>query len=87
MNEEHPYAFDLYGVAITWLRTVLSDDRYEEEEGNSNATDDESASLGLADEEDLFKWRLAVRDLGHNLVAWEEYATLHNSLPYGWEDQ
>ena len=26
-----------------------------------------------------------MRDFGHNLVAWEEYAALHNTLPYGWD--
>lgn len=72
-------------MVITWLRTVLSDDRYEEEEGNVSATGEQSsASFGLADEDNLFKWRISVRDFGHNLVAWEEYATLHDSLPYGW---
>ena len=87
VNEEHPYAFDIYGVAITWLRTVLSEDaRKEGEEGSgaAAASGDGAASIGLADEEDLFQWRLAVRDFGHNLVAWEEYAALHNTLPHGW---
>jgi len=88
VNEKHPYAFDLYGVAITWLRTVLSEDRYddgEEDNDNNRSGEELVASFGLADEEDLFKWRLAVRDFGHNLVAWEEYATLHDSLPHGWD--
>ncbi|KAL7535390.1 hypothetical protein ACHAXR_006459 [Thalassiosira sp. AJA248-18] len=84
VNEEHPYAFDLYGAAVTWLRTVLSEDSHDERESNNDATD-KSSTRGLGDIDDLFKWRLAVRDYGHNLVAWEEYAALHNSLPYGWE--
>lgn len=85
MNEEHPYAFDIYGAAIAWLRTVLSEDKYDEDEGNSGDSSGESTSLGLGNEDDLFNWRLAVRDYGHNIVAWEEYATLHNSLPFGWD--
>ena len=43
-----------------------------------------SASFGLADEDNLFKLRIPVRDVGHNVVAWEEYATLHDALLYGW---
>mmetsp|Transcript_54067 Transcript_54067/g.114828 ORF Transcript_54067/g.114828 Transcript_54067/m.114828 type:complete len:589 (-) Transcript_54067:41-1807(-) len=94
VDEEHPYAFDLYGVAVTWLRTVLSDDIREEvesKEGDGDADDADAASddspsrRGLADLDDLFKWRIAVRDFGHNLVAWEEYAALHDSLPRGWD--
>lgn len=81
VNEENPYAFDVYSAAITWLRTMLSDDEIESE---INATDKSEYPHGLRDEEHLFQWRIAVRDFGHNLVAWEEYATLHNSLPYGW---
>ena len=74
VDEEHPYAFDMYGAATAWLRTVLSEDGHEEDD-----------SRGLGDEDDLFKWRLAVRDYGHNLVSWEEYATLHSELPIGWD--
>mmetsp|Transcript_8238 Transcript_8238/g.15398 ORF Transcript_8238/g.15398 Transcript_8238/m.15398 type:complete len:564 (-) Transcript_8238:84-1775(-) len=88
VDEEHPYAFDLYGVAVTWLRTVLSDDAPHNNEENKDDTasnDDVPNLVGLANEDDLFKWRLAVRDFGHNLIAWEEYATLHNSLPHGWD--
>ena len=77
VNEEHPYAFDLYGAAITWIRTVLSEDGHEDDEISNH--------LGLGDESELFKWRIDVRNFGHNLVAWEEYAVLHNTLPYGWD--
>lgn len=77
VNEEYPYAFDIYGLAITWLRTVLSEDGAAE-----NGT---KQSFGLGDEDNLFKWRLAVRDFSHNLVSWEEYAVLHNNIPYGWD--
>lgn len=70
---------------MTWIRTVLSDDRYEEDGGDADAAN-EGSGRGLADEDDLFKWRIAVRDFGHDLVAWEEYATLHgDSLPHGWD--
>lgn len=86
VNEEHPYAFDLYGAAVTWIRTVLSEDRHDEERdsGGDDANED-GATLGLGDEDELFKWRIDVRNFGHNLVAWEEYATLHNTLPRGWD--
>ncbi|KAL3788893.1 hypothetical protein HJC23_002647 [Cyclotella cryptica] len=80
VDEEHPYAFDIYCAAITWLRTILAED------GPDNKNDTrQKPLLGLGDEEHLFQWRLAVRDFGHNLVAWEEYAVLHNTLPYGWD--
>eukprot|EP00573_Skeletonema_grethae_P000464 CAMPEP_0201686870 /NCGR_PEP_ID=MMETSP0578-20130828/1153_1 /ASSEMBLY_ACC=CAM_ASM_000663 /TAXON_ID=267565 /ORGANISM="Skeletonema grethea, Strain CCMP 1804" /LENGTH=528 /DNA_ID=CAMNT_0048170975 /DNA_START=72 /DNA_END=1658 /DNA_ORIENTATION=- len=81
VDPESPYAFDVYGAAITWLRTMLSDDNIESE---SNASDESEYQYGLADEDHLFQWRIAVRDFGHNLVSWEEWATLHNALPYGW---
>jgi len=84
VDEEHPYAFDLYGAAITWIRTVLSEDRHDGEGGNDD-TEDNSSTLELASEDELFKWRIDVRNFGHNLVAWEEYATMHNSLPHGWD--
>jgi len=42
-------------------------------------------ALGLGNEEELFQWRIDVHNFGHNLVAWEKYAMLHNSLPYGWD--
>ena len=73
VNEEYPYAFDLYSAAVTWMRTVLSED------GEVNKT-----VTGLGDEDELFNWRIDIRNFGHNLIAWEEYAVLHNSLPYGW---
>lgn len=71
-------------MAVTWIRTVLSEDGRQEGEG---AADEGAGRRGLADEDDLFRWRIAVRDFGHDLVAWEEYATLHDpsSLPQGWE--
>lgn len=81
VDPESPYAFDIYGAAITWLRTMLSDDNIESE---NNASDNSEYQYGLADEDHLFQWRIAVRDFGHNLVSWEEWATLHNALPYGW---
>jgi len=85
VNEEHPYAFDIYGAAVAWIRTVLSEDIHDDIEGNGTDTSDDSATLGLGDEDELFKWRIDIRNYGHNLVAWEEYATLHNSLPNGWD--
>ena len=72
VNEEYPYAFDIYGIAITWLRTVLAQD-------GTNTTDD-MASVGLGDEEQLFRWRISVRDFGHNLISWEEYAEVSVSI-------
>ena len=76
-NEECPYSFDIYGVAITWLRTVLSED------SPHDYNDSTKQSLfGLGDEEHLFQWRLAVRDFSHNLVSWEEHAVIHNTIPY-----
>ncbi|KAL7441629.1 hypothetical protein ACHAXM_007932 [Skeletonema potamos] len=81
VNPESPYAFDMYSAAITWLRTMLSDDKIESE---NNASEESEYPYGLGDEEHLFQWRIAVRDFGHNLVSWEEWATLNNSLPYGW---
>lgn len=80
VNEEHPYAFDIYGAAITWLRTILAEDG-----PNDKNHTEKQTSFGLGDEEHLFQWRIAVRDFGHNLVAWEEYAVLHDALPYGWD--
>ena len=80
VNEECPYAFDVYGVAITWLRTVLSEDRLPEDKDST-----QESLFGLGDEEHLFQWRLAVRDFSHNIIAWEEYAVLHNTLPFGWD--
>lgn len=79
VNEEHPYAFDVYSAAITWLRVVLSED-----EAIDEKADAKQASFGLGNEEQLFQWRISVRDFSHNLVLWEEYAALHNTLPYGW---
>ena len=79
VNEEYPYAFDLYSAAITWIRTVLSEDGDVDEDGDTTTT-----VTGLGDEDDLFNWRIDIRNFGHNLIAWEEYAVLHNSLPYGW---
>ena len=81
VDPESPYAFDIYGAAITWLQTMLSDDNIESE---NSLSDNNEYQYGLADEDHLFQWRIAVRDFGHNLVSWEEWATLHNSLPYGW---
>jgi serine/threonine protein kinase len=80
IDEENPYAFDVYGVAVTWLRTILSED-----EILNNETDTRQSSFGLGNEENLFKWRLAVRDFSHCLVSWEEYAVLHNEVPFGWD--
>ncbi len=85
VNEEHPYAFDIYGAAITWIRNMLSDYRYEEDIAENNAAARDGISLGLGNEDELFQWRIDVRNFGHNLIAWEEYATLHSSLPYGWD--
>jgi len=85
VDKENPYAFDLYGAVITWLRTALSEDNHHGLECSEDSTAGIPSCLGLSDEDDLFKWRLAVRDFGHNLISWEEYATLHNSLPYGWD--
>lgn len=79
VNEEHPYSFDIYGVAITWLRTILAEDSPVDEDGSR-----QNVTFGLGDEEHLFQWRIAVRDFMHNLVSYEEYAVLHNTLPYGW---
>lgn len=81
VNEEQPYAFDMYGAAITWLRTVLSDNKPIDVEDDILT---QQSAFGLGDEEQLFQWRLAVRDFSHSLVSWEEYAVLHNTLPYGW---
>lgn len=81
VDPESPYAFDMYSAAITWLRAMLSDDKVESE---NNVSEESEYPYGLGDEEHLFQWRIAVRDFGHNLVSWEEWATLHNSLPYGW---
>ena len=87
VNEEHPYAFDMYGAAITWMRTVLSGDgSFEGSSEDNNGNGEAKSSLGLGDEDNLFRWRMDVRNFGHNLAAWEEYATLHNSLPHGWDD-
>lgn len=77
VNEEYPYAFDLYSAAVTWIRTVLSED-------GENGDGDTAAVTGLDDEDELFNWRIDIRNFGHNLIAWEEYAVLHNTLPYGW---
>ena len=74
VNEEYPYAFDLYSAAVTWIRIVLSED----------GGDGDTMTTGLGDEDDLFNWRIDIRNFGHNLIAWEEYAVLHNTLPYGW---
>ena len=78
VDPESPYAFDLYSAAITWIRTMLSDDNIYSEPNEIEY------SYGLADEEHLFQWRIAVRDFGHDLVSWEEWAALHSSLPHGW---
>ena len=92
IKEEYPYAFDMYGVAITWLQTVLSEDGPGmKEQGNYDKTNvaldanGTQSTFGLGDEEQLWQWRVAMRDFGHNLVAWEEYAVLHSTLPYGWD--
>lgn len=77
VNEEYPYAFDLYSTAVTWIRTVLSEDSTHEDGDTTTVT-------GLGDEDELFNWRLDIRNFGHNLIAWEEYAVLHNTLPHGW---
>jgi len=79
-NEECPYSFDIYGVAITWLRTVLSEDSPQDDNDSTK-----QSLFGLGDEEHLFQWRLAVRDFSHNLVSWEEHAVIHNTIPYGWD--
>jgi len=88
VNEEYPYAFDMYSAAITWVRTILSgdSDNYDGESTDCKSDDvnKSQATFGLGSEEHLFQWRLAVRDFGHNLIAWEEYATSHDCLPYGW---
>ena len=81
VNPESPYAFDMYSAAITWLRTMLSEDNIESE---SKESEESEYTYGLGDEDHLFQLRIAVRDFGHNLVSWEEWATLHNSLPNGW---
>ncbi|KAL7532548.1 hypothetical protein ACHAWF_005958 [Thalassiosira exigua] len=83
VDEEQPYAFDVYGAAVTWLQTVLSEDG--PDESGDGAVAGERSACGLGDEEELFQWRLSVRDFGHHLVAWEEYAALHGSLPHGWD--
>jgi serine/threonine protein kinase len=80
VDEEYPYAFDVYGVAVTWLRTILSEDKI-----LTNETDTQQSSFGLGNEENLFEWRLAVRDFSHCLVSWEEFAVLHNTVPFGWD--
>jgi hypothetical protein len=85
VNEEYPYAFDIYGAAITWIRIVLSEDRNEDDDAENNVASREGTTLGLGNEDELFQWRIDVRNFGHDLVAWEKYATLHNSLPYGWD--
>lgn len=85
MNEEHPYAFDMYGAAITWMRTILSDDARHDDGSAADEKAPLGLALGLGDEEQLFRWRIDVRNFGHNLVAWEEYATLHGTLPHGWD--
>jgi len=76
VNEEYPYAFDLYSAAVTWIRIVLSED--------GGDGDGDTMTTGLGDEDELFNWRIDIRNFGHNLIAWEEYAVLHNTLPYGW---
>jgi len=81
VDEEHPYAFDIYAVAVTWLRVVLSDDAVGDEAYNKCQ---DTESCGLGDEDDLFKWRISVRDFGHDLVEYEEFAASHGSLPFGW---
>jgi serine/threonine protein kinase len=124
VNEQYPYAFDIYSVAITWLRTVLYNDNdvksndndvdndVESDDGDASTTTTTTvfekvdmiqdlrnentlykwdASTGdmikdLRNESTLYKWRLDVRNFDHNLLAWEEYATLHDTLPCGWED-
>ena len=40
----------------------------------------------MGNEDKLFKWRLVVLNFDHNLLSWEEYATLHDALPIGWDD-
>jgi serine/threonine protein kinase len=95
VNEQYPYAFDIYSVAITWLRTVLYNDDDERRQCDDNDNDlksyDGDASTGdtiqyLRNENTLYKWRLDIHNFDHNLLAWEEYATLHNTLPCRWED-
>lgn len=76
----------MYAAAITWIRTVLSEDGNEENDDENHITAAEDGNtLGLGNEDELFQWRIDVRNFGHNLIAWEEYATLHNSLPNGWD--
>ncbi|KAL9189274.1 hypothetical protein ACHAXT_011764 [Thalassiosira profunda] len=76
VDEDNPYSFDMYGAAVTWMRTVLSED--------SVAPRTMAPNEDLGDEEELFRWRIAVRDFSHCLISWEEYAALHESLPFGW---
>ena len=64
---------------------MLSEDGYGNEEDSAVDAAANSTVLGLGDEDELFKWRIDVRNFGHDLISWEEYATLHNSLPYGWD--
>ena len=61
------------------MSTILSEDRPATTNNGENST----RGLGVADA--LFQWRIDIRNHGHNLVAWEEYAVLHNTLPYGWD--
>lgn len=63
----------------------MSEDKYENDGAENRTAAGESITLGLGNEDELFRWRIDVRNFGHNLMAWEEYATLHNSLPYGWD--
>jgi serine/threonine protein kinase len=81
VNVKYPYAFDMYGIAATWIRTVLYDERRDDD--TSTAVKD---PIVLGNEDELFKWRLDVRNFDHNLLSWEEYATLHDALPIGWDD-
>jgi len=67
---------------VTWLRVVLSDDAAAGDDAQNECQDTESCGLG--DEDDLFKWRISVRDFGHDLVEYEEFAASHGSLPFGW---
>ena len=65
-NEEYPYAFDIYGAAITWIRIVLSEDRNEDDDAENNVASREGTTLGLGNEDELFQWRIDVRNFGQS---------------------
>mmetsp|Transcript_33295 Transcript_33295/g.49610 ORF Transcript_33295/g.49610 Transcript_33295/m.49610 type:complete len:523 (-) Transcript_33295:147-1715(-) len=64
LEENHPYAFDIYSAAVCWLRLMIP---------------------GFRHQNDLYNFRLAVRDKMHVLESWQENATLTDQLPEGWE--